>query len=70
MSRLERPAYLPTPRQIAAECAAIRHRWSPAERRRRTVGFGLVFAEPVWTPPQVFTSQCVARVRKFVEASA
>jgi hypothetical protein len=71
MSRLERPAYLPTPRQIEAECAAIRRRWTPSERQRRTVGYGLIVAETVWTPPQIFTAQCLSRVRKFVtEASA
>jgi hypothetical protein len=71
MNRLERPKYTPSRRQIAAECEAIRLRWTPSERRRRSVGHGLLVAEPVWMPPQIFTSHCLARVRKFVaEASA
>ena len=37
MSRSHRVDYLPTPRQIVAECAAIRLLWTPAERRRRVL---------------------------------
>jgi hypothetical protein len=71
MSRLEQPKYMPSRRQIAAECEAIRLRWTPSERRRRRVGHGMLVAESMWTPPQIFTSTCLARVRKFVaEASA
>jgi len=71
MSRLVRSEYLPTRSQILAECAAIRRRWTPSELRRRTVGPGLIIAESSWTPPQILTSNCLARVRKFVsEATA
>lgn len=71
MSRLEQPKYVPSRRQIAAECEAIRQRWTPSERRRRRVGHGMLVAESRWTPPQIFTSSCLALVRKFVaEASA
>lgn len=30
-------AYLPTPAQIAAECARIQDEWSPSERRKRNI---------------------------------
>jgi hypothetical protein len=71
MSRLEQPKYMPSRRQIAAECAAIRQRWTASELRRRSVGHGLLVAEPSWAPPQIFTAHCTSRVRKFVaETSA
>ncbi len=67
----ERIEYLPTRRQISAACAAIRQTWTPAERRRRTVGHGLLARYSVWSPPQISTANCLARVRKMVaEASA
>jgi hypothetical protein len=66
-----RPEYLPTPRQIAKECRLIRSRWSPAERQRRLVGFGLEMVHCVWLPPRIDTSHCNSRVRRFaVEQSA
>ena len=71
MSRRERVDYLPTPRQIAAQCAQIRRRWSVAERRRRTVGYMRLQAESMWRPPQICMAHCVARVRRVVaEASS
>ena len=66
-----RPEYLPTPRQIANQCRLIRNRWTPAERQRRLVGYGKQIMEPVWTPPQIDTAGCTARVRRVaVEQSA
>jgi hypothetical protein len=71
MSRRERIDYLPTPRQIAAQCAKIRRGWTVAERRRRTVGYPQLQAESMWRPPQIRLSNCIARVRRVVaEASA
>jgi hypothetical protein len=71
MSRFERVDYLPTPRQIAAQCAKIRSGWTPAERRRRTVGHLRMQTESTWLPPQIRLSHCVARVRRVVaEASS
>jgi hypothetical protein len=66
MNRLRRPDYLPTRRQIVEECAEIRSRWTHSERRRRSVGHGLATIEDSWMPPQILTSQCLARVRKIV----
>jgi len=37
--------YLPTPREIADACAAIRAGWTNSEKRRRFVG-GLASGEP------------------------
>lgn len=71
MSRSHRVDYLPTPRQIVAECAAIRLLWTPAERRRRRVGFRQFADESRWMPPHIAVGACVARVRKVVaEATA
>ncbi len=56
--------YLPSPGQIAFQCARIRAQWTPAERRRRAVGNP---AEPqplAWHPPVIDMSQCHARVRR------
>lgn len=66
MSRLKRPEYLPTRRQIVEECAEIRSRWTSSERRRRSVGGGIAALSDTWMPPQILTSQCLARVRKIV----
>lgn len=66
-----RPEYLPTQRQIAKECRLIRARWTPSERQRRLVGYGLELASSVWLPPQIDTSRCTTRVRRLaVEQSA
>lgn len=66
-----RPEYLPTQSQIARQCRLIRSRWSPAERQRRLVGFGMETVHCVWEPPQIDTSHCNFRVRRFaVEQSA
>ena len=71
MSRRLVPEYLPTPRQITRQCAAIRRQWTPSERRRRTVGYSLVEAAATWMPPMIDTAMCVSRVRKALsEASA
>lgn len=59
-----RPDYLPTPRQIALECAEIRRRWTPAELRRRTVGYDLEISATRWLPPTIDTATCNARVRR------
>jgi hypothetical protein len=69
MSYRDRAEYLPTRRQIVDTCAAIRQQWTAAERRRRTVGQSLLAAYTCWTPPQISTANCVARVRKMIEAS-
>jgi hypothetical protein len=67
----DRAEYLPTQRQIVAACAAIRRQWTPSERRRRTVGQELQAGDTNWSPPQISTANCLARVRKMVaEASA
>jgi hypothetical protein len=66
MNFRERNAYQPSRRQIVAACAAIRRRWTPAERRRRTVGLGLLAASSTWSPPQIATANCTARVRRMV----
>ena len=66
-----RPEYLPTRRQIAKECRIIRNHWTPAERQRRLVGYGLEMVSSVWLPPQIDTSLCTSRVRRYaVEQSA
>jgi hypothetical protein len=66
----ERCEYLPSRREIVAACATIQRQWTPAERRRRSVGAR--FAETVvWSPPCIATANCTARVRRMVnEASA
>lgn len=57
MDGLDRAEYLPTPREIAEACEAIRARWSRNERRRRIAGGMLEDdPEPVWSPPLVDTS--------------
>ncbi len=66
MNRLKRPEYLPTRRQIVEECAEIRRNWTNSERRRRSVGHGMASYDDAWMPPQILTSQCLARVRKIV----
>jgi hypothetical protein len=66
MSRLKRPEYLPTRVQIVEQCAEIRRRWTQSELRRRSVGQGVAPAPDTWMPPQILTSQCLARVRKIV----
>jgi hypothetical protein len=66
MSRQQRIEYLPSRRQIIEECAEIRRNWTNSERRRRSVGHGMATAEDAWMPPQILTSQCLARVRKIV----
>ncbi|HYO25438.1 MAG TPA: hypothetical protein VEQ85_10880 [Lacipirellulaceae bacterium] len=65
----DRGEYLPTRRQIRQACVAIRSRWTPAERRRRTVGAHLVGPAP-WSPPCIETAHCLARVRHIADASA
>jgi hypothetical protein len=66
-----RAEYLPTRRQIASACAAIRSQWTPAERRRRTVNGALLGISPTWTPPHIAIAHCTARVRKMIaEVSA
>jgi hypothetical protein len=66
MSRLKGPEYLPTRREIVEECAAIRRHWTPSERRRRSVGHGVAANVDRWSPPQILTAHCLARVRKIV----
>jgi hypothetical protein len=67
----ERAEYLPSRREIVAACAAIQRQWTPAERRRRTVGGGLLSESTFWSPPQIAISNCLSRVRRVVaEASA
>ena len=58
------PDYLPTPCEIAEKCATIRSRWTPAERRRRTVGESIKKDEQPWLPPMIDTSTCFAGVRR------
>jgi hypothetical protein len=66
-----RPEYLPTKRQIAKECRIIRNRWTPAERQRRLVGYGMELTSAIWLPPKIDTSHCTSRVRRLaVEQSA
>lgn len=50
--------YLPTPEEIYRQSAAIRARWTAAERRRRRVGPLLPCdgTNAVWYPPVVDTS--------------
>lgn len=45
------PKRLPTPEEIAAECAAIRAGWSPTERRR-----AMTVRPLPWMIPQGLTS--------------
>lgn len=66
MNRLQRPEYLPTRREIVEHYAEIRRNWTNSERRRRAVGHGMASIDDVWMPPQIVTSQCLARVRKIV----
>lgn len=58
------PEYLPSPRQIQIECAEIRRLWTPAELRRRTVGYAFELQQSMWFPPTIKTTACTARVRK------
>lgn len=60
------PEYLPSPRQIASECEKIRQRWSPAERRRRTVGYAQQLSQERWLPPMIETASCLSMVRRVV----
>jgi hypothetical protein len=65
----ERCEYLPSRREIVAACTAIQQQWTPAERRRRSVG--VRFSETVlWTPPCIATAHCTARVRRMVAEAA
>jgi hypothetical protein len=65
----DRCEYLPSRREIVAACTAIQQQWTPAERRRRSVG--VRFSETVlWTPPCIATAQCTARVRRMVAEAA
>ena len=41
------PRWVPTPEEIACECARLRATWSARERERRAV------RQPRWTAPQV-----------------
>lgn len=66
MSLLEKSAYMPSPREIARQCAAIRRSWTPGERRRRAVGLRAMIGPVAWLPPRVITAQCMARVRSIV----
>lgn len=72
MGRRNLPEYLPTSQEIARACAAIRERWTPSERRRRTVDQELLAEQnPGWLPPVIDTAGCLARVRRTAtEASA
>ena len=65
-----RAEYLPTRRQIVAACAAIRREWTPAERRRRSVGGRMAVPSGAWSPPCIQTAHCLARVRKVVAEAA
>lgn len=69
MARVAGPHYLPTPAQIRAQCVAIRQRWTPAERRRRAVGY-LEGEQAAWLPPQVALAGCLARVRKIASEAS
>ncbi|QEG37978.1 hypothetical protein [Bythopirellula goksoeyrii] len=60
------PEYLPSPRKIASECEQIRQRWTPAERRRRTVGFDLLAEQERWFPPTIETASCLSGVGRVV----
>ncbi len=60
------PGYLPTPNQITEACSMIRETWSPAERRRRLVGYSTEMVESCWLPPRIDTTMCTSRVRKEV----
>jgi hypothetical protein len=69
MTFRERCEYLPSRREIVAACAAIQRQWTPAERRRRSVGSR--HCETVlWTPPFIATASCTSRVRKMVAEAA
>lgn len=49
--------YLPTPREIADACAAIRSTWTPSEKRRRFVGDEAPDEIALaWWPPVIDTS--------------
>jgi hypothetical protein len=61
-----RPDYLPTPLQIATECAEIRRNWTASELRRRTVGYALELQQTMWFPPMIETATCNSRVRRIV----
>lgn len=58
------PNYLPTPSQIARECAEIRRGWTPAELRRRTVGYALDLQQSMWLPPTIAMATCSSRARR------
>jgi len=60
------PRYLPTSEQIIGECLTIRASWSPAETRRRLVGYSQEMVDTPWLPPRINTSMCTSRVRKEV----
>lgn len=60
------PGYLPTPSQITEACLTIRESWSPAEKRRRLVGYSQELVDHRWLPPRIDTSTCTSRVRKEV----
>ncbi len=60
------PEYLPSPRQIASECEKIRRRWTPAEFRRRTVGYAQQSSQERWLPPRIETASCLSGVRRVV----
>ncbi|MEQ8211671.1 MAG: hypothetical protein RH917_17850 [Lacipirellulaceae bacterium] len=64
--RGNQPGYLPTPANIATECARIRATWSDAERNRRLVGVSQDQVSTRWQPPEIATSNCMARVRSTV----
>jgi hypothetical protein len=66
----DRALYTPSRRQIVAACAAIRQQWTPAERRRRTVGGRMAVAAGAWSPPCIQTAHCLARVRKALAEAA
>ncbi len=65
-TRRARPAYLPTPAEIAAGCADIRSRWSRSETIRRAVGGEVGLENQPWQPPRIDTSSCTSRVRKSI----
>ena len=56
----------PSPDEIRKATAEIRRNWTNSERRRRSVGHGMASYDDAWMPPQILTSQCLARVRKIV----